>query len=324
MLARTETRTVTRDGVSLAVDVGGEGPLVILAHGFPELSYSWRHQVPALIDAGYRVAVPDMRGYGRSDRPEPIEAYDIEQLTGDLAAIADDLGEDQAVFVGHDWGSIAVWQMAVLRPERVKGVVGMSVPFLPRGPVSTVELMRQIFADGFFYIVYFQEPGVADAELGADTARTMRRLLAGPKPNQFTDEQRVALGAKGDAGFIDRLPEPPDGLPAWLSQDDLDHYVAEFERTGFTGGLNWYRNLDRNWRLTEGVAQTHITCPSLFITGSLDPVAGFASVEPGLAFLDDHHGNVVVEGAGHWVQQESSGDVNESLIVFLEDVHGRS
>jgi pimeloyl-ACP methyl ester carboxylesterase len=265
-----------------------------------------------------------MRGYGRSDRPAPIEAYDIEQLTGDLAAIADDLGEDQAVFVGHDWGSIAVWQMALLQPERVKGVVGMSVPFLPRGPVSTVELMRQLFADSFFYIVYFQEPGVADAELGSDTTRTMRRLLAGPKPNEFSDEERVTLGAKGDAGFIDRLPEPVDGLPLWLSQDDLDHYVAEFERTGFTGGLNWYRNLDRNWRLTAGIAEAHVTCPSLFITGSLDPVAGFAPVEPGLAFLDDHRANVVVEGAGHWVQQESPADVNDALLVFLNDVHGRT
>ncbi|MGH8995736.1 MAG: alpha/beta fold hydrolase [Acidimicrobiales bacterium] len=323
-MARTETRTVTRDGVSLAVDVGGAGPLVILAHGFPELGCSWRHQVPALINAGYRVAVPDMRGYGRSDRPGAIEAYDIEQLTGDLAAIADDLGEERAVFVGHDWGSIAVWQMALLQPERVKGVVGMSVPFLPRGPMSTLELLRQLFAERFFYMVYFQNPGVADAELASDTARTMRRLLAGPTPNEFSDEERAALGAKGDAGFIDRLPEPRHGLPPWLSQDDLDHYVAEFERTGFTGGLNWYRNLDRNWRLTEGVAEAHVTCPSLFITGSLDPVAGFAPVEPGLAFLDDHRGNVVVEGAGHWVQQESPADVNGALLVFLEDVHGRS
>ncbi len=322
-MAETTTRTVERDGVRLAVDVGGEGPLVLLAHGFPELAYSWRHQVPALIDAGYSVAVPDQRGYGRSDRPGAVEAYDIEQLTADLVAILDDLGRERAVVVGHDWGSIVAWQMPLLHPDRVVATVGMSVPFLPRGPMPTVELMRQMFADGFFYIVYFQDEGVADAELAADPARTMRRFLAGPKPNEFTDAERVTLVAKGDAGFTDRLPEPRAGLPDWLSQAELDHYVAEFTRTGFTGGLNWYRNLDRNWHLTEAQAGAHITCPTMFLTGSLDPVASFASVEPGLAFLDDHRGNVVVEGAGHWVQQERPEEVNAALLEFLYDVTER-
>ncbi|MGH9046291.1 MAG: alpha/beta fold hydrolase [Acidimicrobiales bacterium] len=318
----TEARTVNHDGVELDVEVGGEGPLVVLAHGFPELGFSWRHQVPALIEAGYKVAVPDMRGYGRSDRPEAVESYDITHLTGDLLAIADDLGEEQAVFVGHDWGALVVWQLALMAPERTRGVVGMSVPFLPRGPMPTIALLRQVFAGGFFYMIYFQDPGVADAELGGDPARTMRRLLAGPKPDEMTPEERSALAVGGDAGFIDRLPEPK-ALPDWLSQAELDHYIERFSETGFTGGLNWYRNLDRNWEMSGALAGAHVTRPSLFITGTLDPVATFAPADAGLAFLDDHRGTVPVEGAGHWVQQERPDEVNSALLGFLDDIAER-
>ena len=175
---------------------------------------------------------------------------------------------EKAVFVGHDWGALVVWQMSLMHPDRVAGVAGMSVPFIPRGPLPPVEQMRQLFADNFFYIVYFQDPGVADAELGGDPARTMRRLLCGASVRPG-DDLATAFANDG-RGFIERIPEP-DGLPDWLSQAELDHYVAEFSRTGFTGGLNWYRNLDRNWQLTEGVAAT-VAVPSLFIGGSLDPV----------------------------------------------------
>jgi pimeloyl-ACP methyl ester carboxylesterase len=318
----TTTETVSRNGVDIAVDVGGQGPLVVLVHGFPELAYSWRRQVPALIDAGYRVAVPDMRGYGRSGRPQAIEAYDIVELTADVVALLDHVDEQDAVVVGHDWGSIVAWQLAVLHPERVHAVAGLSVPFLPRTPIPTVDLLRQLTAGHFFYIVYFQEPGPSDAELSSDTARTMRRLLAGPKPDEFSERERTALGADDDAGFIDRMPEPRS-LPDWLAQEELDHYIAEFTRTGFTGGLNWYRNMNRNWALTESVADRHVTCPSLFVTGSVDPVRTFAPHEAGLAFLDDHRGNVVIEGAGHWVQQERAEDVNTALVGFLADVTDR-
>jgi len=321
-LEGTQPRIVTRDGVDLVVDVGGSGSPVVLAHGFPELAFSWRGQVPALIESGYRVAVPDQRGYGRSSRPEDIEAYDIVHLCDDLLAVLDDLGEEQAVFVGHDWGAIVVWQLALRAPDRVKAVVGMSVPFIPRAPMPTVSLLRQLFADQFFYIVYFQEPGPADRELSSDPARTMRRLMAGPKPNEFSPEENTALSTDDDRGFIDRLPESR-GLPTWLSQWELDRYIAEFARTGFTGGLNWYRNMDRNWELTADLAEAHVTCPSLFVTGSLDPVRSFAPHEPGLAWLDDHRGDVVVEGAGHWVQQERPDEVNEVLLGFLADVADR-
>ncbi|MDE0803688.1 MAG: alpha/beta hydrolase, partial [Acidimicrobiales bacterium] len=169
------------NGVDLHVlDAGpADGPVVVLAHGFPELAYSWRHQIAVLADAGYRVLAPDQRGYGRSSRPDDVTDYDIVHLTDDLAGLLDDVGAVDATFVGHDWGSMVVWQMALLHPDRVNGVVGMSVPFPPRSVRPPVQMMRQIFADHFFYIVYFQEPGVADAELGGDPARTMRRMLCG-------------------------------------------------------------------------------------------------------------------------------------------------
>ncbi len=309
------TRTVTTNGVDLRVVDVGEGPAVILAHGFPELAFSWRHQIQPLVDAGHRVLVPDQRGYGGSTRPDAIEDYDIVSLTGDLVGLLDDIGADDAVFVGHDWGSMVVWQSALLHPERVAGVVGMSVPYLPRGPVPPIQLMRQAFADQFFYIVYFQDPGVADAELGADPARTMRRLLAGlATDGELTPDPDA--GKLDGRGFVDRMPEP-DGLPAWLSQAELDRYVDEFGRTGFTGGINWYRNFDRNWERTAHLADARITMPSLFIGGSADPVLTMSPPGIGDDRCDDHRGNVIVEGAGHWVQQETPGPVNDALLEFI-------
>jgi pimeloyl-ACP methyl ester carboxylesterase len=321
-IPNTTTRTVTRSGVRLAVDVAGEGPLVVLAHGWPELAYSWRHQVPALVAAGYRVAVPEQRGYGRSDRPDAVEDYDVLQLTADLLAVVDDLGEERAVFVGHDWGSLLVWQLALLAPERVCGVVGMSVPFLPRGPVPIITLLRQLYAGSFFYMVYFQEPGLADAELAGDPARAFRRLFAGVTVGDDPSSEAAAFSADDGRGFIERLPEPA-ALPEWISPDELDVYVAEFTRTGFTGGLNWYRNLDRNWHLTEDLGDAHVTAPSLFITGTLDPVRTFAPAEVGEPFLDDYRGRILVDGAGHWIQQERPDTVNAALLQFLSEVAPR-
>jgi pimeloyl-ACP methyl ester carboxylesterase len=311
-------RTVSTNGVELHVLEAGEGMPVVLAHGFPELAYSWRHQLPALADAGYRVIAPDQRGYGRSSRPDAIEDYDIEHLTGDLCGLLDELGEERAVFVGHDWGSLVVSSLALLRPDRVAAIVNMSVPFLPRAPMPPVETMRAIFADAFFYIVYFQEPGVADAELSADPAMTMRRLLAGvslrageaPDPSAFANDGR---------GFVERMAEP-DGLPDWLTQDEFDHYVAEFTRTGFTGGINWYRNMDRNWSLTEHIAGATVAVPSLFIGGRLDPVLVMTPPESTVDLLPDHRGTVLVDDAGHWVQQQKPGEVNAALISFLDEV----
>jgi pimeloyl-ACP methyl ester carboxylesterase len=310
-------RTLGRDdGVELHVVEEGEGFPVVLAHGFPELAYSWRHQLPALAAAGYRAVAPDQRGYGRSSRPDALEDYDITHLTGDLLALLDDLGEERAVFVGHDWGALVVWQLALMAPERVAGVVGMSVPFLPRGQAPPIQLMRQAFGDAFFYILYFQAPGVADADLGRDPAATMRRLLCSlasggaPDPATFANDGR---------GFVERLPEP-EHLPGWLTQAELDFYVEEFSRTGFTGGINWYRNMDRNWTLTEKLSGAKVEVPSLFIGGQLDPVLVMTPPAVMDGWLTDHRGTVLVDGAGHWVQQEKPGDVNAALLEFLGQI----
>jgi pimeloyl-ACP methyl ester carboxylesterase len=309
-------RTVATNGVELDVVDAGSGPPVVLAHGFPELSYSWRYQVPALAAAGFRVLAPDQRGYGRSSRPEEIEDYDILHLTADLLGLLDDIGEERAVFVGHDWGSMVVWQLALLAPERVAGVVGMSVPFLPRGDVPPIQAMRMVFGDTFFYILYFQEPGVADADLGRDPAVTMRRMLSGVRMPADGSFDASAVTSVAGLGFVDRLPEPGP-LPEWLTQEALDHYVNEFSRTGFTGGINWYRNFDRNWTLTPHLAGAKVQAPSLFIGGTLDPVLLMSPPAVMDGWVTDHRGNVLVDDAGHWVQQEKPEAVNAALIDFL-------
>ncbi|MDP1820524.1 MAG: alpha/beta hydrolase [Acidimicrobiales bacterium] len=313
------TRTVATNGVELAVTDAGDGFPIVLAHGFPELSYSWRHQVPALAAAGYRVLAPDQRGYGRSSRPEAIEDYDIVHLTDDLLGLVDDIGAERAVFVGHDWGSMVVWNMALLHPDRVAGVAGLSVPFVPRGPMPPVQLMRKAFGDAFFYIVYFQEPGVADADLGRDPGTTMRRMLAGLSVPEGGSVDMTGLAAPDGAGFVDRLPEA-EGLPSWLTQDDLDHYTDEFTRTGFTGGINWYRNFDRNWKLTAHLDGAKVTVPSAFITGSADPVALMMPAAVMDGWVEDHRGTTTVDGAGHWVQQERPDEVNAALLTFIDSL----
>ena len=317
-IAGARTRTVATNGVELAVTEAGEGFPVLLAHGFPELSYSWRHQLPALAASGYRAVAPDMRGYGRSSRPEAIEDYDIVHLTDDLLGLLDDLGEERAAVVGHDWGAMVAWSLAQRAPDRVAGVVGMSVPFVPRPPAPPVEIMRQVFADTFFYMLYFQEPGVADADLAADPARTMRGMLAGLSGAPAPDGSDVgAMLADDGRGFAARLPDP-ERLPDWIDAAELDHYVAEFTRTGFTGGLNWYRNLDRNWELTAPLADTRIEVPALFVAGSGDPVLAMSPPSAMAGWVTDLRGEVIVEGAGPWVQQEAPDAVNTALVTFLD------
>jgi pimeloyl-ACP methyl ester carboxylesterase len=319
----TRERRVATNGIELQVVEAGpeDGRPVVLCHGFPELAYSWRHQIPVLADAGYRVLAPDQRGYGGSDRPDAIEDYDIHHLTGDLLGLLDDAGADQAVLVGHDWGSMVVGQMALLHPERVAGVVAMSVPLLPRGPMGPVTLMRQLFGDSFFYILYFQEPGVADAELDADPAEMMTRMLAGLTVRPEDGDQIAGLANPDGRGFVDRLPEVKE-LPSWLTQEELDHYIEVFRKTGFTGGINWYRNMDRNWETTPQLDGVHVTMPSAFITGSADPVNLMTPAAVMEGHVLDHRGTTVVEGAGHWVQQEAPGEVNAALLAFLGSIEG--
>jgi pimeloyl-ACP methyl ester carboxylesterase len=325
-LSSTE-RLVDTNGVQLRVIEAGDrgAPVVVLAHGFPELAYSWRHQIPALAEAGYHVLAPDQRGYGGSSRPDAIDAYNIHELTADIVGLLDDIGAEQAVWVGHDWGAVVVWNAPLLHPDRVTAVAALSVPALPRAQVPPTQAFRKIVGENFFYILYFQEPGVADAELDGDPARTMRRMMGSLRAS---GDQLAAMRmvAPGPEGFIDRLPEP-DGLPDWISQNELDHYISEFSRTGFTGGLNWYRNFDRNWETTAELApelgNAKISVPSLFIAGTADPVLSFTRVDRASEIFSGPYRQVMIDGAGHWIQQERPGEVNATLLDFLNGLELR-
>jgi pimeloyl-ACP methyl ester carboxylesterase len=311
-------RIVKTNGVDLSVAERGEGPLVVLCHGFPETSYSWRHQLPALAEAGYHVAAPDMRGYGRSDHPMEVDGYDMVNLADDMTGLLDEMGEERAVFVGHDWGAAVVWSLATLHPERVRAVAGLSVPYRPRSSRPPIGSLKYLFGDTFFYMLYFQAVGPADEELGRDPRETLARFYwsaSGDAPAGFT-----AVRDHHGIGLLDVLDEPPEEFPGWLGTEDLEHYAAEFARTGFTGGLNYYRSMDRTWELTEHVGQAHVAQPALFIGGELDPVLRLSPPQVMDGWVDDLRATVVLPGAGHWIQQERPTEVNEALLSFLADV----
>jgi pimeloyl-ACP methyl ester carboxylesterase len=313
-------RTLATNGIDMHVaEAGGSGPLVVLCHGFPELWSSWRHQIAALADAGYRVIAPDQRGYGGSTAPPAIEDYDMAQLTGDLVGLLDAVGEERAVFVGHDWGSMVVWNLALRHPDRVRAVIGMSVPASPRGPMQPTELMRQLFGDTFFYMLYFQQAGVADAELGADAKKTLRAFMHTISGDSPADAWKV-LPAAG-TGLLDSLTDTDEPIP-WLPEDELDAVAAEFQRTGFTGGLNWYRNVDRNWKLGEAFEGRTIDMPSLFVAGEQDPVLLMVPPAARDGLVTDRRDTVIIPGAGHWIQQERPAEVNAALLGFLAGLGG--
>lgn len=319
-MSEVNHRFIQTNGIQMHLAEQGSGPLVVLLHGFPESWYSWRHQLQALADAGFHAVAPDQRGYGQTDRPDDVRTYSQLHLVGDVIGLLDALGESQAVVMGHDWGAPVAWNTALLRPDRVRGVVGMSVPYAPRGPVSLLTAMRSLFGDGF-YMAYFQQPGVADAELSRDVAATMRRFLyaaSGDAPAPDGPRQPVIPAG---AGMLDILPEPA-ALPAWLSQADLDFYVAEFERTGFTGGLNWYRTIDLSWELMAPWQGALVIPPALYIAGDRDLVANFPGMSqliPNLRmFVPQLTKTVMLPGCGHWTQQERTGEVNTAIVEFLK------
>lgn len=315
VLTSTE-RLVETNGVQLRVIDAGErdAPVVVLAHGFPELAYSWRHQIPALAEAGYRVLAPDQRGYGGSSKPAAVDAYNVVELSADIVGLLDDVGAERAVIVGHDFGGVVAWAAPLLHPDRFAGVAGLSVPPVPRPQVPTTQAFRKVFGDNFFYILYFQEPGPADAELSRDPATTLRRLMG----SLSTPDEAAALRMlqPGPEGFIDRIPEP-GCLPDWISQDEFDHYVEEFTRTGFTAPLNWYRCFDRNWELTATTPAATIAVPSLFIGGAADPTLAYTPRNRVSEVVPGDYREVMIEGAGHWLQQERPAEVNETLLDFL-------
>ena len=309
-------RTVPANGINIHIAEAGEGPPVLLVHGFPELWYSWRYQLPALAEAGFHAVALDVRGYGRSDAPQPIEAYSMRNMTADVVGVLDALGEQQAVVMGHDWGSPIAWNSALLYPDRFRAVVGLSVPFLPRSPAPPTQLFRQVFQDNFFYMLYFQEPGVAEKELEADPRRSLRTFLCAASGDAVP---AGFLGKKKGDLFLTGMPNP-ETLPAWLTEEDVDYYANEFKRTGFRGGLNRYRNMDRDWDELPELAGAKLQQPALFIGGKKDGVLSFTSVEPMKELVPNLRGIIMIDDCGHWTQQERPAEVNAALVEFLKSL----
>ena len=318
-------RTAHVNGVDLQVLEAGDpsGPPIVLSHGFPEGAYSWRHQLPALASAGYHVIAPDQRGYGSSSAPKDVEAYGIRNLTDDLLALVDETGHEQAIFVGHDWGALIVWDLARLHPDRVRAVVGVSVPFV-QWPAPPTQLMKMMFGDRFFYILYFQEVGPAEAELGADPYTTMAKVLWGASGEGFPGRDNLPseLPPMEGTGFLTNMPEPPPRPWAWLTEDDLQHYADEFAVSGYFGPVSYYRNLDANFDVVSPHAPDRLTMPSFFIGGENDPVLVMdpSGLERMPAMLPDYRGHVLLPGAGHWTQQESPDEFNRALLDFLASI----
>src|SRR5262245_50234535 len=275
-------RIVKTNGISLNVAEQGQGPLVLLCHGFPESWYSWRHQIKALAEAGFHVLAPDMRGYGKSDAPEAIDQYTIFHLIGDLVGLLDGFEAAKGVIIGHDWGASIAWQAARLRPDRFRAIVGLSVPLWRRSPARPTSLMPQT-ADAQFYQLYFQEPGVAEAEFEKDPRLTLRAMLYGGSGEGVAAIRAVAAnsGRAPGVGMVPRtggwLPTSAPPWPSWLSEADLDVYTGEFARSGFRGPLNYYRNVDRNWELMAAFDGTKVTVPALYIAGDHDMVVAFSA-----------------------------------------------
>ena len=310
-------RTIQTNGINMHIAEAGSGPLVVMCHGWPESWYSWRHQIVALAEAGFHAVAPDQRGYGQTDKPQEISQYTQLHMVGDIVGLLDALGEQTATIVGHDWGAPVAWNSALLRPDRFPRVVGLSVPYGPRGDFQPTMGLKAVYGENFFYILYFQEPGKAEAELEADVDRTMRGLLYSASGDMPRPTEPPAPRPAATTKFMDGMVDP-ETLPSWLTQADVDYFANEFKQSGFRGGLNWYRNIDRNWELMGAWRNAKVTVPALFITGEKDPVRGFApeaTIRQNVPNLKDL---VLVPGAGHWVQQERPAEVNAALIGFLK------
>ena len=319
-------RFIATNGIRMHIAELGSGPLVLLCHGFPESWYSWRHQLRALAEAGYHAVAPDMRGYGQTDRPDAIDQYTLFHLAGDMVGLLDALGGQQAVIVGHDWGAPVAWTAALLRPDRFRGVAGLSVPFIPRGPSRPTSLMPQT-ADAMFYQLYFQTPGVAEADYAHDVRAFIRTNLfvnSGDGPMRFRGPGAGPVGMVPRVGGLRARWSSfavPETLPSWCSEADVDFHAAEFTRTGFTGGLNYYRNIDRNWELLAPFAGTRVMVPALYIVGQYDLVLAFEGMRAVAAnltkFVPRLHETITLPGCGHWTQQERPEDVTAALLGFL-------
>lgn len=311
-------RFVETNGIRMHYVEAGSGPLVVLLHGFPESWHSWRHQLPALAEAGFHAVAPDMRGYGQTDRPQPVDAYDIFQLTGDIVGLVNALDETQAAIVGHDWGAWIAAHAALLRPDLFHALALLSVPYVPRGPLNQSEWEQRKYPGKIFYQAFLRSPA-ADQILQADVRSTLLRGLYTLSGDASPEERWRPVTDPGAGSFP---PPAPPKQPPWITGQDLDFLEAEYQRTGFTGGLNYYRNMDRNWAMTPFLDGAKILQPALFIAGQKDPVIEFLYEE--FQALESNVPNLrkkaLLPGTGHWTQQERPGEVNRLLIDFLQCV----
>jgi pimeloyl-ACP methyl ester carboxylesterase len=310
---------VNTNGIRMHVAESGEGFPVVMCHGFPEIWYSWRHQIKALAEAGFRAIAPDQRGYGDTDCPQPIEAYAQKQIVADIAGMLDALGIGKCVIVGHDWGGMTAWNAPLMYPGRIERVIGINTPFIPRAPIKPTDAMRAMAGGNFHYILYFQTPGVAEAELERDVARSLRGFYRDPvqiDPEQMRKAPPGVFGPKG-GGLLDRFADGAHGK--FLTDADFEVFVKAFKKTGFRGGLNWYRNIDRNW---EDAAKlpSRIEQPALMITAELDVVLRPEMAEGMSNWVPNLRKTVLVKGSGHWTQQEKPAEVNAAMLEFLSDL----
>ena len=311
-------RRVATNGIELNIAEQGEGPLVLMCHGFPESWYSWRHQFTPLAEAGFRAVAPDMRGYGDSDKPAEVSAYNQVEVINDIIGLIPALGYETAIVLGHDWGGPTAWGTALHHPDKVTAVGVLSVPFTPRAEHPPLETMQAIFKDRFFYQLYFQDEGVAESELEADVRLSLTKFYhmgSGEMDLTSLDPNKPA-----DADLLSDLPLP-DRLGAWISEDDLNFYVNEFEKSGFRGPLNYYRNHNLTWQLTES-APTKIEQPALFVAGEADGVIAMAgpALENMPNYVTDIRTNELIPRIGHCTQQEAPSVVNEYLVNFVKSV----
>jgi pimeloyl-ACP methyl ester carboxylesterase len=306
------------NGVELAWYEAGprEGVPIVLCHGFPELAFSWRHQIKALADAGRWVIAPDQRGYGASSKPTQVTDYDIDHLTGDLAGLLDHLGVEKAIFCGHDWGGIVVWQMPLIHPSRVAGVIGLNTPFTPRAPADPIAIMRNRFGPDM-YIVWFQTPDDPEAVLGADTTKTMSFFMRRPAALAAAAQPQGETGSTfAFKDLLQRWDGKAGGEPL-LSPDELEVFADAFRDGGFFGPVSWYRNFTRNWQRAETLPTRIDDIPCLMITAELDAVLTPAMAEPMKQFVGDLETHLV-RGSGHWTQQEKPDEVNRLMLDWLD------
>jgi pimeloyl-ACP methyl ester carboxylesterase len=319
MIDEFNTKTFILDEANIFAVEYGKGPLIIMVHGWPESWYSWRHQIKPLADLGFKVLAIDVRGYGKSSKPEEVEKYDMLSLVNDILGIIKEEDAEKAILIGHDWGAPICWNTAALHPNKVKAVIGLSVPHARRGTISNSELWRTMYKDNFFYQTYFEKEGVAEEELERNIGVSLRKIYYWISAEGH--DAKVKTNFEKNSELLDGLVDP-NPFPSWLTEEDLNFYINEFTNSGFRGPINRYRNQDRDWENIPELSELKIEVPSFFIGGGKDSIRKFIKgydlyENPG-KHCNDFYGKIIIEKAGHWVQQEAPKETTDGIISFLK------